>query len=216
MLVAHDRMVITLASVRIAIIDYKAGNLTSVQRALTHLGFAAEVTADPERIVSADRVIFPGVGAAESCMANLQAGGLDEALREVVAAGKPVLGICVGMQLLFEHSDEDGGVPCLGILEGVAERFRPNDATIKVPHMGWNAIEHDGDPLFAGIAAGERFYFVHSYYCAPDTSVTVNAVADHGGKFAAGVRRDNLVAVQFHPEKSGESGLRILRNFIAP
>jgi len=201
--------------VRIAIIDYKAGNLTSVQRALAHLGVAAEVTADPARIVSADKVIFPGVGAAESCMANLQAGGLDEALREAVAAGKSVLGICVGMQLLFEHSDEDGGVPCLGILEGVVERFRPSDATIKVPHMGWNAIEHEGDPLFAGIASGERFYFVHSYYCAPDTSVVVNAVTDHGGKFAAGVRRDNLVAVQFHPEKSGEPGLHLLRNFLA-
>lgn len=200
---------------RIAILDYKAGNLTSVQRALAHLGVTAEVTADPLRVAAADRVIFPGVGAAESCMANLRDGGLDEALCGAIAAGKPVLGICVGMQLLFEFSDEDGGVPCLGVLDGVVERFRPQDATIKVPHMGWNAVEHDGDPLFAGIPSGERFYFVHSYYCAPDAAVAVNAVADHGGKFAAGVRRDNLVAVQFHPEKSGEPGLRLLRNFVA-
>jgi glutamine amidotransferase len=202
--------------VRIAIIDYKAGNLTSVQRALAHIGVEAEVTADPQRVVEADRIIFPGVGAAGSCMANLQAAGLDEALRTVIAAGKPVLGICVGMQLLFEFSDEDGGVPCLGVLEGIVERFTPEDPAIKVPHMGWNAVEHDGDPLFAGIAMGERFYFVHSYFCAPDAALRVNAVADHGGKFAAGVRRDNLVAVQFHPEKSGEPGLRLLRNFVGP
>lgn len=202
---------------RIAIIDYKAGNLTSVQRALAHLGIDAEVTPDPKRVALADRVIFPGVGAAESCMANLIDGGLDEALRTAIDSGKPVLGICVGMQLLFEHSDEDGGVPCLGVLEGVVERFRPTESTIKVPHMGWNAVEHDGtDPLFAGIPSGERFYFVHSYYCAPDAAVRINAVADHGGKFAAGVRRDNLAAVQFHPEKSGEAGLRLLKNFVDP
>ena len=199
----------------IAIIDYQAGNLTSVQRALAHLGVTAEVTPDPQRVVAADRVIFPGVGAAAACMANLQSAGLDQALSQVIAAGKPVLGICVGMQLLFEHSDEDGGVSCLGVLDGVVERFRPGEAAIKVPHMGWNTVSHDGDPLFAGIPSGERFYFVHSYYCAPDAALRINAVTDHGGKFAAGVRRDNLVAVQFHPEKSGEPGLRLLRNFVS-
>jgi len=197
------------------IIDYEAGNLTSVQRALQHLGFAATISADPEIVARADRVIFPGVGAAGSCMANLHRSGLGDALAAAVASGRPVLGICVGMQLLFEHSDEDGGVGCLGILPGIVERFQPDDHAIKVPHMGWNAVRHDGDPLFAGIAQDERFYFVHSYYCAPDTEVTVNATASHGVGFACGVRQDNLVAVQFHPEKSGPIGLQLLRNFCA-
>lgn len=199
---------------RIAIIDYEAGNLTSVQRALAHLGHTAEVTADPGRIAAADKVIFPGVGAAGSCMANLRKGGLDEALRAAIDSGRPVLGICVGMQLLFEFSDEDDGTPCLGVLPGVVERFLPEDAAIKVPHMGWNRVEHHGDPLFAGIERGSRFYFVHSYYCAPDTSVDVIAESDHGGRFCAAVRQGNLAAVQFHPEKSGPVGLRLLDNFV--
>jgi imidazole glycerol-phosphate synthase subunit HisH len=197
----------------IAIIDYEAGNLTSVQRALHHLGFEATVTPDPDQVAKADRVIFPGVGAAGSCMANLTSSGLGQALATVVERGNPVLGICVGMQLLFEHSDEDAGTPCLGILPGIVERFQPEDRTIKVPHMGWNAVHHDGDPLFAGIADGERFYFVHSYYCAPDTEVAISAWAEHGLRFACGVRHNNLAAVQFHPEKSGAVGLTLLRNF---
>jgi len=199
---------------RIAIIDYQAGNQTSVQRALAHLGHAAEVTADPALIASADRVIFPGVGAAGSCMANLRDGRLDAAIQAAVAGGKPVLGVCIGMQLLFEFSDEDGGVPCLGVLDGIVERFQPDDATVKVPHMGWNAVAHTGDPLFAGIPSGERFYFVHSYYCAPHVAVDAIAIADHGGKFCAGVRQGSLAAVQFHPEKSGPAGLRLLDNFV--
>ena len=199
---------------RIAIIDYQAGNQTSVQRALGHLGHAAEITAEPVAIAAADRIIFPGVGAAGSCMATLRRAQLDGALQAAVASGKPVLGVCIGMQLLFEHSDEDGGVPCLGVLGGVVERFQPEDATVKVPHMGWNAVEHQGDPLFAGIPSGERFYFVHSYYCAPDVGLDAIAVADHGGKFCAGVRQGTLAAVQFHPEKSGPAGLRLLDNFV--
>lgn len=200
-------------AMQLAIIDYEAGNLTSVQRALHHLGIAATITPDPDLVARADRVIFPGVGAAGSCMANLVKSGLGEALTAAIRAGRPVLGICVGMQLLFEHSDEDGGTPCLGILPGVVERFPNEDRRLKVPHMGWNAVEHDGDPLFAGIAPGSRFYFVHSYYCAPDTHIRVNAWSEHGVHFACGVRQDNLAAVQFHPEKSGELGLRLLQNF---
>jgi glutamine amidotransferase len=199
---------------RIAIVDYRAGNQTSVQRALAHLGHAAEISADPGRIAAADRVIFPGVGAAGSCMDNLRAAGVDDALRAAIDAGKPVLGVCIGMQLLFEFSDEDGGVPCLGVLDGIVERFQPEDPAVKVPHMGWNAVEHRGDPLFAGIPSGERFYFVHSYYCAPDVSIEAIAITDHGGKFCAGVRRGNLAAVQFHPEKSGAAGLKLLDNFV--
>ena len=199
----------------VAIIDYEAGNLTSVRRALAELGVEGEITGDPARIAAADRVIFPGVGAAGSCMANLRAAGMDAALRDAVASGRPVLGICVGMQLLFERSEEDGGVACIGLLPGEVRRFRPADRALKVPHMGWNPVAFAADePLAAGIDPGSAFYFVHSYYCVPDAGVTTIASADHGGDFCAGVRRDNLAAVQFHPEKSGPAGLRLLANFL--
>ncbi len=203
------------AAVRIAILDYDAGNQTSMLRAVAHLGYQAEITADPAEIARADKVIFPGVGAAGSCMATLEKRGLDQALRGVVEAGKPVLAVCVGMQLLFAFSDEDGGVPCLGVLEGIVERFMPEDQAVKVPHMGWNTVAHTGDPLFAGISQDERFYFVHSYYCAPGPEVDVIAVSDHGGKFCAGVRAGALAALQFHPEKSGPAGLALIKNFLA-
>jgi glutamine amidotransferase len=199
---------------RVAILDYQAGNQTSVQRALAHLGVEAAVTADPAAVAAADRVVFPGVGAAGSCMANLRAAGLDQAIADVVAAGKPLLCVCIGMQLLFEFSDEDGGTPCLGVLPGLVERFQPEDPAIKVPHMGWNSVVTTGDPLFRDIPAGACFYFVHSYYCAPGTDVEVIATSDHGGGFCAGVRRGNLAAVQFHPEKSGPAGLKLLENFL--
>ena len=199
----------------VAIIDYEAGNLTSVQRALAHLGVTGEVTADPERIAAADRVIFPGVGAAASCMTNLRAAGMDQALRDAAASGRPVLGICVGMQLLFDHSEEDGGVACTGLLPGTVCRFQPADRSLKVPHMGWNPVQFAaGEPLAEGIEPGSAFYFVHSYYCVPAPEVAVIASAEHGLRFCAGVRRDNLVAVQFHPEKSGPAGLRLLANFL--
>lgn len=201
---------------RVAILDYRAGNLTSVQRALHHLGCHAEVTNDPAAVCAADRIIFPGVGAAASCMANLRELGLDQALRTVIAAGKPVLGICIGMQLLFDHSEEDGGTPCLGILPGTVRRFRPVDPAIKVPHMGWNALHWQTvDPLAAGMTGDSHFYYVHSYYCDPAAGVTVTATCDHGQVFCAGIRRDNLAAVQCHPEKSGPVGLQLLRNFLA-
>jgi glutamine amidotransferase len=198
-----------------AILDYDAGNLTSVQRALAHLGHEAVVTADPEVVDRAERVIFPGVGAAESCMASLNRKGLGDAIRRAVARDKPVLVICVGMQLLFERSAEDGGVPCLGILPGTVERFQPTDPTIKVPHMGWNPTRLRDPLLSAGIADESCFYYVHSYHCVPGPGVEVIATADHGGPFCAGVRRGNLAAVQFHPEKSGTVGLRLMQNFLA-
>jgi len=199
---------------RVAIIDYEAGNLTSVQRALAHLGVQAEVTADPARVVQAERVIFPGVGAAESCMASLKAKGLDHALRAAVGAGRPTLGICLGLQLLFERSEEDGGVPCLGLLPGEVIRFRREDPAIKIPHMGWNPTALT-DPVLGRDLADPTFYYVHSYHVVPGPGVTPIATCDHGGTFCAGVRRDNLVAVQFHPEKSGASGLKLLANFLA-
>jgi glutamine amidotransferase len=200
---------------RVAIIDYQAGNLTSVQRALAHLGQAAEVTADPAVIAAADRVIFPGVGAAGSCMANLRAAGLDQALQHVIAAGKPLLCICVGMQLLFASSEEDGGVACLGLVPGAVRRFRPADRSLKVPHMGWNPVrwEHP-DPLWDGIANDSPFYFVHSYYCDPAAGVAPLVTSDHGQRFCAGLRHGNLAAFQFHPEKSGPVGLKLLGNFL--
>ena len=200
---------------KIAVVDYGLGNLGSVTNAFRHVGAPVTLTGDPEALRAARALVLPGDGAFGTAMEELRARGLLGVIRDAVSAEKPLLGICVGMQLLFEHSDEDGGVSCLGVLDGVVERFRPGEAAIKVPHMGWNTVAHDGDPLFAGIPSGERFYFVHSYYCAPDAALRINAVTDHGGKFAAGVRRDNLVAVQFHPEKSGEPGLRLLRNFVS-
>ncbi len=198
----------------IAILDYQAGNPVSVQRALAHLGHTSVVTDDPAQVIAAERVVFPGVGAAESCVATLRQRGLDQALRAVIAGDRPLLCICVGMQLLFDWSEEDGGTACLGLLPGWVLRFRPSAQAIKVPHMGWNAVEHRGDPLFTGIPDRSAFYFVHSYHCAPGDTVAGIAFADHGGRFCAGIRRGALAAVQFHPEKSGEHGLRLLDNFV--
>lgn len=200
---------------RVAIIDYDAGNLTSVARAVAGVGQSAIVTRDPAVIAGADRVIFPGVGAAASCMASFRALGMDQALLDVVRRDRPVLCICVGLQLLFGSSEEDGGTPCLGLLEGAVVRFRPTDAACKVPHMGWNATRLDDEALSQGIAPESHFYYVHSYHVAPGAGVQVIASADHGGRFCAGVRRGNLAAVQFHPEKSGAVGLRLLGNFLA-
>ncbi len=196
------------------ILDYDAGNQTSVLRALAHLGHAAAITADPAAVAAADRVVFPGVGAAGSCMARLRERGVDGALRAALARGVPVLCVCVGLQLLFEHSEEDD-TPCLGLLPGRVVRFRPADPAIKVPHMGWNPVTWTpGEPLAAGID-GASMYFVHSFHAVPGPGVRVVAESDHGGRFCAAVRRDNLVAAQFHPEKSGPAGLRLLANFLA-
>ncbi len=201
---------------QVAILDYQAGNATSVARAIAQTGLpiTVTITTDPAQVARADRVIFPGVGAAGSCMANLRAGGLDRALSAVITAQKPLLCVCVGLQLLFERSAEDGGVACLGLLPGEVVRFQSDDPTIKIPHMGWNQVETTGDPLFDGIPANSDFYFVHSYFAQPGTGVEVIARADHGGRFCAGVRRGPLAAVQFHPEKSGPVGLRLIANFL--
>jgi glutamine amidotransferase len=203
-----------LPAMRTVILDYDAGNLTSVQRACAHLGHDAAVVRDPAAVDAAERVIFPGVGAAASCMGSLNSLGLAGALRRAIDAGKPVLAICVGLQLLFEHSEEDGGVPCLGLLPGKVVRFRPSEASLKVPHMGWNEVGFAaGEPLAAGLP-GRHFYFVHSYYVEPGAGVQVVAHSQHGVRFCAGVRRGNLAAFQFHPEKSGAVGLALLRNFL--
>ncbi len=200
----------------IAILDYAAGNVTSVLRAIRHLGFDAQITPHPDEVLAADKVIFPGVGAAASCMRELKNRNLDQALKDVAAAGTPLLGICVGMQLLFEHSEEDGGVDCVGLFPGTVKKFQPTEQHLKVPHMGWNAVHFadEADPLWAQIPQDSYFYFVHSYFCAPSHQDIHAASASHGNTFCAGVRKDNVAAMQFHPEKSGAVGLQLLRNFL--
>ncbi len=199
----------------IAIIDYKAGNLTSVKLAFDALGVATCITSDPVVIRSCERVVFPGVGAAGSAMDNLRDLNLVEVLREVIAAGNPFLGICVGTQVLFDFSEEDGGTTALGILPGHVRLFHPADSREKVPHMGWNQMQIiRAHPLLNGLADNTDFYFVHSYYPAPADRTHVIGLTDYAGvSFASMVGRGNVVATQFHVEKSGRPGLRVLKNF---
>jgi glutamine amidotransferase len=199
----------------IAVIDYKAGNLTSVMLAMESIGANAAVTSDPATILGAERVIFPGVGAAGAAMSALRGLGLLEPIRRVAARGTPFLGICLGAQILLEHSDEDGGVACLGLLPGAVRRFAPSDPRDKVPQMGWNTVRFARPhALFEGIPDGSEFYFVHSYFPAPAAEGDMLGATEYAGvRFAAALGRGNLVATQFHPEKSGRIGLRLLKNF---
>jgi glutamine amidotransferase len=202
----------------IAILDYRAGNLTSVERALRFLGFPCEVTASAERIRGAERIIFPGVGAAGKSMQDLRELGLDELLHERLEAGVPVLGICVGLQVLLDYSEENN-TPCLGILPGSVrlfpEELRDDDGELlKIPHMGWNEVTFTHEhPVFRNVAPGSEFYFVHSYYPDPSDPARVAGRSRYGFDFCSAVARDNLVAVQFHPEKSGPPGLQLLQDF---
>ena len=200
----------------LAILDYKAGNQTSVLRALRSLGIPAEITADPEVIFNAQGVIFPGVGAAGQAMNQLTTTAMDKVLREVVAMKKPLLGICLGCQILLDRSEEND-TPTLGILSGVCRRFQPElmdgGQPIRIPHMGWNALHlKKDDPLFAGIEPDAQYYFVHSYYTEPAEELII-ATCEYGCEFTAAYGRPGLWAVQFHPEKSGRPGLRLLENF---
>lgn len=193
----------------IAIIDYDTGNLRSVCNALDRLGADYVVTDDPSRIIAADRVLLPGVGEASSAMAKLQDRGLAEVIRSLKV---PVLGICIGMQLMCRHSQE-GDVDCLGIFDADVSRFQADpSAGVKVPHMGWNMLQGLQTPLFDGIKDGDFVYFVHSF--AADVCQDTIAVSDNGRKFSAAMCKDNFYGAQFHPEKSGEVGERILRNFM--
>ncbi len=202
----------------IAIVDYNAGNLTSVARALAKIGHPCRITADPEAIVTAERVVFPGVGAAGAAVKSLQKSGLDTALRRVIAHGTPLLGICLGTQIIMEKSRENETV-CLGLIQGDVQPFPramtdPAGQRLKIPHMGWNTIAvRQQHPLLDGMNPGDQFYFVHSYYPAPEMADSVIATTDYGLAFASVIGHDNLVATQFHPEKSGPAGLRILENF---
>lgn len=202
----------------IAIIDYNAGNLRSVERALKKLGFPCQITQNRQDILKADRVVFPGVGAAGTAMADLRRMGLDEAIREVFRSGRPLLGICLGSQVILESSEEND-TPCLAILRGRAVRFPDlsglgKDGPLKIPHMGWNGISlRQRHPVLEGIDAADEFYFVHSYYPLPAEERRVIAATDYGISFPSVVGAGNLIAMQFHPEKSGPAGLRILKNF---
>ena len=199
----------------IAIIDYRAGNLTSVRLAFEALGREAVITDDPARIRAADRVVFPGVGAAGAAMRHLQSLDLAGTIRDVARRGTPFLGICLGTQIILEHSDEDGGTDTLGLLPGRVIRFAPVDRYDKVPHMGWNQVEtRAAHPVFEGIAPGTEFYFVHSYYPAPADPACILGTTDYAGvTFASALARGCIVATQFHPEKSGRAGLQLLENF---
>jgi glutamine amidotransferase len=197
----------------IVVVDYKAGNITSVQRALAHLGVESAVTPDPDELRRAEKVIFPGVGQAASAMEVLRERGLDQALCEAFARGTPILGICLGAQIVMARSDE-GNTECLNLVAGKAVRFSLSDRSLKIPHMGWNRIRIlRAHPVLEGIRPEEEFYFVHSFYPQPDDPSSVIAECVHGAAFPAVIGRANLVAAQFHPEKSGPAGLRILRNF---
>lgn len=201
----------------IAIIDYHAGNLTSVTLAFQSIGEKAVATADPTVITAASHIVFPGVGAAGTAMAHLRQTPLADLLRNRIAAGTPFLGICLGTQILFEHSEEDGGVDAIGILPGTVKRFHPSNPREKIPHMGWNQAHIvRPHPLLSNIPDNSDFYFVHSYYPAPVCESDVICTTNYADiTFVSMVGRKNVAATQFHPEKSGAIGLRILKNFSA-
>lgn len=199
----------------VAVIDYDAGNIRSVEKAFVSLGQEVSVTRDPQEILAADRVVLPGVGAFGDAMEKLHAYGLAEVIRKCVGKGTPFLGICLGLQLLFEGSEESPGVEGLHILDGRILRI-PSGGGLKVPHIGWNSLSfpHRGR-LFEGIRGEAYVYFVHSYYLQAAQEGIVTAAADYGVRIHASVEKGNVFACQFHPEKSSEVGMRILRNFAA-
>lgn len=213
-------MVDNRGSGAIAVIDYGMGNLRSVSKALEHVsgGKPVVVTADPAVVAAAERVVFPGQGAMPDCMRELDARGLRAAVVQA-AREKPFLGICVGEQMLFAYSDE-GNVPALGVFPGNVVRFPdgkmflPSGERLKVPHMGWNEVRQQAHALWNGIADGARFYFVHSYFVQPADPALVMGTCDYGVPFTCAVGRDNIFAVQFHPEKSARDGLQLLKNFV--
>lgn len=197
----------------IAIIDYEMGNLRSVQKAFERVGHTATITSDPAELLSAEKIILPGVGGFADAISELKRRELVEPIRASIESGKPFLGICLGLQLLFDRSYEDGVHQGLGIIPGEVRRFEiPSE--YKVPHMGWNQVSFERrPPILAGIEDEPHFYFVHSYYVAPETEAVVAGEASYPDPFCAMIWRDNLLATQFHPEKSQADGLRLLKNF---
>ncbi|QGM20886.1 imidazole glycerol phosphate synthase subunit HisH [Spiribacter sp. 2438] len=203
----------------VAVIDYGMGNLRSVARALEHVGGReVRVTDDPAVIDAAQRVVFPGQGAVRDCMSALHRHELVDVIQRVIV-DRPFLGICMGMQALMAHSEENDGVDALGHFVGTVRHFRAltqGESRLKIPHMGWNRVHQvAAHPLWAGVPQDERFYFVHSYYVLPDDDGIVQARSDYGGSFAAALGAGNVFATQFHPEKSQRPGLRLLENFLA-
>lgn len=207
---------------KIAVIDYGMGNLRSVSKAIEHVADGAEVrvTDDPKYIANADRVVFPGQGAARDCMAAIGEHKLNQAVLDA-AAKKPFLGICMGLQVLLSSSEENGGTGLLGLFSGKVKRFSAsmpgdNRMSLKVPHMGWSQVDHiqDAHPLWTDIADKSRFYFVHSYRVVADDPSLIAATTDYGVRFASAIGRDNVFATQFHPEKSADAGIQLLKNFV--
>ncbi len=200
----------------IAIIDYNAGNLTSVKLALDALEVPARITNEPSVIADAERVVFPGVGAAGAAMADIDRLNLRDAIIGAAQSGKPFLGICLGTQILLDASEEDDGTPCLSLIPGQVVRFQPDDKYDKIPQIGWNTVQFrsPAHPLFAGIEDNSEFYFVHSFYPSPTNQANWLAETTYAGAtFASAVGKGNVVATQFHPERSGRIGLRLLKNF---
>ena len=202
----------------IGIVDYNAGNITSVQRALNSLGIKNILSKNPEELKNCDKLIFPGVGDAAYAMVQLKETGFDKFLKEWTATGKPVLGICLGSQIIFDLSEE-GDTPCLGLVKGTIKHFYNIDSSLKnkemkVPHMGWNNLTRYGDcPILQDVPENADFYFVHSYVICPEDNTVVKATAEYGIQVPAVIQQGNLFACQFHPEKSGKPGLKILENF---
>ncbi len=199
----------------ITVIDYKAGNLTSVKLAFEHIGEEGRITDDPATVAKAQKVVFPGVGAAGSAMQTLHSLKMAIAIEEVINKGTPFLGICIGMQLLFESSQEDGQTKCLGFLPGEIKKFAAPDPSFKIPQMGWNAVSFTKEhPVFDNIETESEFYFVHSYYaCVSDKKVSLAETDYAGVNFTSIAGCDNVIATQFHPERSGTIGLTFLKNF---
>jgi glutamine amidotransferase len=196
---------------KLVVIDYQSGNVRSVTRALESAGVSPLVTGDPAELPGADAVIFPGVGSGPAAMSALEDRGLVAPLQDYVASGRPFMGICLGLQLLLDRTEE-GDASCLGIIPGHVKRLPDG---LKVPHMGWNSVEFEADhPVLRDIPQGSHFYFVHSYYAAPSEQTWVAGTTEYGVPFCSVYAKDNLVATQFHPEKSGPVGLRIYRNFV--
>ena len=189
--------------------------MTSVQLAFEHIGIDVRITQSPDEILSAEKVVFPGVGAARSAMQNLRDLGLAEPLKQVVASGVPFLGICIGMQLLFDSSEENDGTDCLGLIPGTVKQFKPSDPMCKIPQMGWNTVKQTiSHTIFDGIEDESEFYFVHSFYPAPASSTAIIGQTDYADVlFASAAAKNNIVTTQFHPERSGRIGLKLLENF---
>ncbi len=204
---------------RTALVDYGSGNLRSVARALERSGLAPELTSDPQRLLASEVVVLPGVGAFADAVASLEQSGLADALQRFIASGRPYLGLCLGLQVLFEEGDEHGRNAGLGILPGRVERFAERDASgalLRVPHIGWNRVHFEGaHPVLARLPERDDYYFVHSYRAVPRAAECVVGRADYGGDFAAAVAKANVFAVQFHPEKSQRAGRRLLDAFAA-